>query len=335
MNNIQQKEIKAFFLSFLLLLAYWPVCQGQTNGGYSIEFDLATFNIVSTEVYEPELNINNVNIFALGKAEEIFYKYWKSNSFQEYQSLFLVNEIPDFTEGKFSEWRSAFKEVDLKVFGKVHLERRGFELVIFQFYIEDSEGKKLFQRPSFYKKYLGEYYSVSKEENMRFAGLKRFFGEVSARGINNIIDLAEGGAGNAALNSVIETTEAQVYRDSLISSGGLLEVISRLREGNTPEAVAALESLHPYYSYLKERNLQLLLAEKIPEFREYMDLIKIDQPVQSQIVGLLNQGEFVGAANKLKETQNAGSVFEYAQKIREIFGDETIRIWDSRTNSWK
>lgn len=328
MNFKNYIDLKSSFFQLLILLL---AVQGITAQPFSIEFDVATFKLASMTTYEPVNIVGKTIPIGLSEQEQVFYQYWKTPSFNDYQSLFLEGEKPDMKQTDFDEWRQWLDQFSIHIFGKVELERNGFELLVFQYYFETNDGEKHFQRPAFFKKHLGEYYSVSMEENKRFNSIKGFFGEISAEGLSQIMEGLDNKASGTALSEMVSKGKVKFLKDRTILSQQLLENIHIAKK----EDLLSVEAVHPYYTDLKNKNFQQKAAVGKAALTSYMDSLAVAPNIKNDVLAMANEGQFVEMAEQLKKADNGNSTYEYAMKIREIYGDDVIKIWDSRTGKWK
>lgn len=261
--------------------------------------------------------------------ELLFQQYWTIQSFEQYKALFRPNEAPAISEEEFRAWSQTNASASILVRGKVMLEISGYKLSVIQFAM--GAGGAM-QDNSFLVKKVGDsWFPVSSSENKKFHELKLCFSVVKPEGLGKLFDLD-----GFETSPVLEPEELSKFKSTLIT-GNVLDgtlLLSELQEAFYLSSETA-DRAYLKLTYLYKPEAARALSEEDMKMKAYLDSLSISGNDQKRILTLIRNNLYVEAASAIKEAKSAPSSHPYVLKIREIYGEDKIRIYDSRENQWR
>lgn len=288
-------------------------------------------SISSVDVTEFKDISAQANVLTNNSEEEIlFLNYWSVNDVNEYKALFYSGEQPLIDEELFSKWRASVTVSASDIRSKINFTIGGKAYCI----IPNGNNNGM-ARQSFMMKFIGgKWYPVSSEENNQFKEVRDFFAVVRPEALGSMVEIRkkEVGVSDATFNSL----KHQYRRDNTIMGGTLLTDIEAARKNNSivkSESVLVL-------TYLFKPGVSGMALRKAPSEQDqkmlaYLNTLGISSSDADRILEMISSGVYTESAILIQELLNEISAMPHAMKIREIYGEDKIRIFNSVEGKWR
>lgn len=320
-----------FILILFLLVAIMPLTAALGQEPLlKISFESSDVaSVYSLTPFESDWQLKAASASAIqNEDDQLFYSYWTASSFSHYKSLFRPNEAPAISEQEFTMWSTANSGAEILVRGKVYLEVSGYKLSIIQFGM--GSGNALRDNAFLIKKEGESWYPVTSAENKKFHELITFFSVVKPEALATIFDL-EG----FDIVPLLEPEEVNKFKATLISAGVLdgSLLLSKLQEAFYFSSETSDRS-YLKLTYLYKPEAARALSPQDIQMQTYLDSLGLSAAQKSRVLKLIRNNLYVEAASAIKEAKGDPSSHSYVLRIREIYGEDKIKIYDSRDNQW-
>lgn len=262
--------------------------------------------------------------------EQLFISYWSINDVNEYRALFYDGESPLIDAELFTKWRNSVRVSASDIRGKVNftIGRNAYCII--------SNGKNDgMARQSFMMKFIGgKWYPVSSEENVQYKEVKEFFMFVRPEAIAALMEVRKREVGIS--DAVFENLKAKYRRNNQLSGSALIaDIEPALKDRNIVKAESVLVLTYLYKPGVSGMTLRKALSESDQKMQTYMIGLGISSSDAGKVLEMIHSGAYTSSAIMIQELLNEVSAMPHALKIREIYGEDKIRIFNSVEGQWR
>lgn len=262
----------------------------------------------------------------------LFYNYWTVKDFEAYKALFYANEYPKIDESRFYQWRRAVNAASATIKGKVKFRIGGKEYCIIQ-----SGKNKGAVRQAFMMKFVNnQWCPVSSEENVKFKELKEFFTLVRADALAALMDI-EPYKKEAYIPSATFSHLKSTYRlNNVIQGTQLLNDVKEAGKTFSQKLTESVLVLTWYYTpESSAANMRKATSAQDQQMASYLDSLGLPQSDVERVLAMIHAEKYTNSAVLVQELLKEDSAKPHAMKIREIYGEDKIRIYNSVEGKWR
>jgi hypothetical protein len=262
--------------------------------------------------------------------EQLFLNYWSIQDVNEYKALFYSGESPLIEVELFSKWRNSVRVSVSDIRGKVN-----FTIGANTYCIIPNGKNDGMARQSFMMKFIGgKWYPVSSEENIQFKELKDFFMFARPEALASLMDVRKKETGISG--ATYENLNQKYRRNNVLLGNALLTDIEAARKDiNTVKSESVIALTYLYNPGTSGVALRKAPSENDQKMLAYISSLGISSSDADKVLEMIHSGAYTGSAIMIQEMLNEVSAMPYALKIREIYGEDKIRIFNSVEGKWR
>lgn len=267
----------------------------------------------------------------------LFAAYMSSNTLGEYFDMFRPGEAPKLSQSEFNAWqqgRTALRPTVLDIFLLSMSENR---YAVAHYAASD----RVKAHQGFIVKMVdGKWWPVTQEENKRFKDIKIFCTRIRPAALSLLQDRGNSGA-RSQLKSIAdhvgliqELRMSLATENGVISGSRLVKHLDALFDSEDGARRAFGEAIGYARDLLAQRSHDAPITDA--DRNSHQSLVTLlDNKGYSQIemdavLRDVKRGEMLTAAQRMMRKEGGASVYDYVLRLREIYGKDAIKIWDSR-----
>jgi hypothetical protein len=249
----------------------------------------------------------------------LYYNYFMGTDYNGYKNLFLTKDWFQLSESEFTEWRNFIENTDLTVLGFASIKSNGAELGIIKYtYVLDDQ----IIYETFLAKKAGNQWRPSSAQE-----------EQDHMALTNLVRFSKPQYLATLISSVKQrsTSHADVIRNGTILPAKMMEVKDSLR---MTQPVVYKERYNDEFEY---RTNQKFKEDRIhdADFMSFLDEMKVTGLQKEKVMKLIYEQDYLMAASLADQYSDETYTYSpFVDKIREIYGRDRIKKWDSTTNKW-
>lgn len=254
--------------------------------------------------------------------EGLFFRYFTAPDLDTYQETFIGREYPSMNVEEFDQWKQILAQGTLKVLGIVYIKINGSEYSLVQYVLETTRAEPV--SGFFTKKINNKWYPCSMSEINRYRNIITTFEQHKLNSLSKyVVHMKEL---NREEMTYIKGVKKGLFR---IQSLDGLQYITFLRNALLSEEATEREFarlvLYPGMKREKKSSYESDSANANKEkFVKYLDEMGYSDSKKEVLIEMIDDGSYTAVAMQLKVDAGASSVRDYVEKIREIFGEDTI-----------
>lgn len=254
-----------------------------------------------------------------GSLSFLFYQYFEGADYNDYQRLFLTKDWFGMTVEEFNEWRIFLEKANIQLQGEVEIQTNGVSLGIVK-YTYDLGEHRIYE--TFLAKKTGNAWrpaSVDEEQQyLMLANLVRFTNVEYLDGLTSGIAQRQAVADPIVKNGSIQPKMMTLMKDSL-------------KVYHTTEYSQFFNDEFEYRTrqqFNEDRNHDAA-------FKAFLEEMQVSGENQDRVMAVIFAQDYLRAAALADEYSEVTYTYApFIDKIREVYGRDRIRKWDSVTNQW-
>jgi hypothetical protein len=269
----------------------------------------------------------------LSSKDDLFKKYWTVPTLEEYNNLFIPTQNPNLTNKEFLDWRSRI--TDVIVTGQIDITSSNFEYTFFQYYVKVGNNSELKDFPFIVKTYQGFPFPCSTYEISNMEHIKLFFSIISANGVNLLFDKQQA---SPTIVNELNIIKKDCFLGDTLNSNDLLYKINEFINNDSPLEDEFIREITTSKNYTTKSKERIRLPDELYKdnlFKSHLQSINVPKSEIDKVLQFIYIKEYVGAAELCAKLTNESSIHNYALKIREIYGKDKIKMWNSITQEWE
>lgn len=268
---------------------------------------------------------------------ELFEQYWSVPSLETYQQLFREGEAPELSQEAFAQWKEHVASNPPEVLAAFpYLDREGREAAAIHYRAGDALGNVFLA-----KQRAGKWYPFDQEENVQHRELQRLVATFKPAAYFLVSDFPDASdeareirEQHGELAAQFRETVSATSSDSLIDGKAMSANLQELFEHGDAAALEFAQAI----GYDQNRTRVLKHSRPLTEedrhaHQELLALLRARSyptALADMILHDILVGAPLSAAKRMQEFEGTPSVHEHVMIIREIYGDDAVRVWDSR-----
>ncbi|NLX25216.1 MAG: hypothetical protein GXY61_04535 [Lentisphaerae bacterium] len=254
--------------------------------------------------------------------EGLLFRYFTAPDLDTYQETFIGREYPSMNVDEFDQWKQILAQGTLKVLGIVYIKINGSEYSLVQYVLETLKDESICG--FFTKKINGKWYPCSSLEINRYRNIEMALEQHKLNSLSKyVLHMNELNREEMAYIKGLKRSFFQIQ-----SLDGL-QYITSLRNALLSEEAEEREFarlvLYPVMQWVKQNsNENDSLSINKEKFVKYLDEMGYSDSKKEVLMEMIDDGNYSAVAMQLKVDAGAPSVRDYVEKIREIFGEDTI-----------
>jgi hypothetical protein len=316
-------------LLFLLMLISTQSLRAMVTDDALFKISFSTIGSIDVTGYK-DIGTQANGLANQSEEEQLFLNYWSVKDVNEYKALFYNGEFPLIDEELFGKWRSSVHVSASDIRGKVNFTIGGNAYCI----IPNGKSDGMARQSFMMKNIGGRWYPVSSEENIQFKEIRDFFMYARPEALASLMEIRKSEAGISTFT--YDNLKQKYKRNNVLQGSALLsdiEAASKHRSTVKSESVLALTYL--YNPATSGMVLRKAPSENDQKMLAYLNSLGISPSDADKVMEMIHSGAYTGSAIMIQELLNEVSAKPYAMKIREIYGEDKIRIFNSVEGKWR
>lgn len=288
-------------------------------------------------------SIGTVDILGFGQAdpqdtadlqdnvETLFYKYWSVQDFQGYKDLFYQQEYPAIDEVKFLSWRKMVPASEAHIKAKVYVRIKGKDFCIIQNGKSDGRIVNCFMM----KRVMDRWYPVSAKENVLYKELRNLWVTARPEALAALLDIEPYKKQSYIPEATLQSLQKKFVANGHILGSELLAVIDSIKDDPTKEIESGSLILTCFYKPMDKSMMKTAASAEDLQFGSYLDSLGLANDQKKMVLEMIHRGSYTASATLIKKLKAANSVKPFVSKIRAIYGQDKIWIYNSTENKWR
>ncbi len=305
------------YISLLFLLAYLCSLHAQDCIPISAHRYQACINTVEVQ----HLTLDKLKQAPAETLQGLYYQYFAGKDYTAYKHLFLSKDWYNLSVSEFNSWHATIDPADLILLGLVEVEVAGNLVGIAKYSFV--MGDMLMYETFIAKKIGTHWYPSSVSEEQEWLELGSFIKYTDIAFLNSAVSSIRKGNVSARSIDVVEQNKIDV--DRMMTSKDSLKIFDpeKYSERYTNEFEYLTNT-----KYDEDRTHDTTFIKYLTEMQLTPDQIDI-------VIKFIKAQDYINAAQRADTYSPVSYTFApFVDKIREVYGIDRLKKWDSVNHKW-